>query len=377
MRVPLLDLKAQLETIRDELSAAVLEVVESTRYVLGPRVEALEEQIADYLGARFAIGVSSGTDALLAAFMGLGIGPGDRVLTTPYTFFATAGCVSRLGAKPVFVDIEADSFNLCPKALRRTLEHEPDPRRVRCIVPVHLYGQCADMDPILDLGREYGIPVLEDAAQAIGATYPSRDGERRAGTMGVAGTFSFFPSKNLGGIGDGGMIVSDDEALAERIRTIRVHGSKPKYYHNVVGGNFRLDPIQAAALSVKLPHLDAWNEKRRRVASYYDENLDVPGIVKPALRWGRDRHIYHQYVILVPERRNELAEFLGRNEIGTSIYYPLSLHEQACFADLGYRRGDLPHCELAAERSLALPIYPELTTEMQDFVIAKIREFHG
>ncbi len=378
MKVPLLDLQAQLEPLRTELQDAVLEVLNSGRYILGPKVEELEKAIADYCGAAHAIGVSSGTDALLVALMALDAGPGDLVLTTPYSFFATAGCVVRTGATPVFVDIDPASYNLDPKALSRWFEENPEKARaVKAIIPVHLYGQCADMDPILEIAERHGVAVIEDAAQAIGATYPSRKGVKRAGSLGAVGCFSFFPSKNLGGIGDGGMVVTNDTALGERIRLLRNHGAKPKYYHSMIGGNFRLDPIQAAVLLVKLPHLDKWHTMRRENAEYYDEKLQGSAVKIPVVQYGREHHIYNQYIISVPDRREDLRAFLQAQNVGHEVYYPVPFHEQKCFESLGYKTGDFPHSEHAARHTLALPIYPELTRPMQDYVVEKIGEFLG
>lgn len=377
MKVPLLDLRGQLMSIEKEVKEAVNEVVDSTRYIMGPKVAKLEEEIAAYVGARYATGVSSGTDALLISLMALGIGPGDIVITTPFSFFATAGVIARLGAIPAFVDIEPDTYNLSPAALKGWLESERERRkRVKAIIPVHLYGQCADMDPILEVAQRYGIAVVEDAAQAIGAGYPSQSGTKKAGSMGTVGCFSFFPSKNLGGIGDGGMVVTNDAGMDETLKILRNHGANPKYYHALVGGNFRLDPIQAAVLLVKLPCLDRWHSMRQENAAYYDENLNVKGIGKPALAYGkREYHIYNQYVISVMEGRDELRRYLTENGIGTEIYYPLPFHLQECFRYLGYRAGDFPNSEYAASHTLALPIYPELTREMQDYVIGKIKDF--
>lgn len=378
LSVPLLDLRAQLAEIEDEVKQAVLEVIESTCYIGGPKVDALEEEIAHYSGTAFAVGVSSGTDALLVALMALDIGPGDLVITTPYSFFATAGVIARLRATPVLVDIDSDSYNLDPGALEQWLRENPGQvPRVKAIIPVHLYGQCADMDPILNTAERLGVPVIEDAAQAIGARYTSdKLGDVQAGSMGLFGCFSFFPSKNLGGIGDGGMVITGEAKLADRLRQLRNHGAHPRYHHAVIGGNFRLDPIQAAVLLVKLKRLDSWHAKRRENARYYDERLDVCGLKTPKVHPG-NRHIYNQYVISVPERRDELRRFLNENDIGNEVYYPVPFHLQACFAYLGYRPGDFPKSEHAASHILALPIYPELTTAMQDRVIEKVNAFYG
>ncbi len=377
MKVPLLDLKAQLATIESDVKKAVLEVIDSTGYIMGPKVQALETEVAKYCGTANAIGVSSGTDALLVALMALNVGPGDIVVTTPYSFFATAGVIARLNAEPAFVDINPETYNMCPQALQEWFEKNPDRRdKVKAIIPVHLYGQCADMTPILDTARQYGVAVIEDAAQAIGSRYPSREGVKRAGSMGTIGCFSFFPSKNLGGIGDGGIVTTMDASLGERITLLRNHGAKPKYYHSMIGGNFRLDPIQAAVLLVKLPHLERWHGMRQANAAHYDERLKVPGVVKPKIAWKREYHIYNQYVISVPERRDALRAHLNANEIGCEIYYPVPFHEQECFRYLGYRKGDFPNSEKAAQSTVALPIYPELTKEMQNYVIEKIGEFY-
>ena len=377
MKVPLLDLRPQLKAIEDEVRRAVLDVVDSTWYIGGPKVEELERRIAEYAGAGHAVGVSSGTDALLVSLMALEVGPGDIVVTTPFTFFASAGVVARLGATPAFVDIEPWTFNMAPDALRAWFEDDPDRRaRVKAVIPVHLYGQCADMDPILEIANEYGVAVVEDAAQAIGARYPSRDGVRQAGSMGSFGCFSFFPTKNLGGVGDGGMVVTSDGALAEKVRFLRNHGAEPKYYHAMVGGNFRLDAIQAAVLLVKLDHLDAWHGMRQTNAAYYDEHLNVPGLVKPAVAYERAHHVYNQYMVLAPERREALRDHLAAHGIGHEVYYPVALHEQECFQHLGYAPGAFPESEAAARRILALPIYPELTTDMQDAVIEAVAAFY-
>jgi dTDP-4-amino-4,6-dideoxygalactose transaminase len=376
MRVPLLDLRPQLADVEAELKAAVLEVVESTRYVMGPKVELFEEAVADYVGCRYAIGVSSGTDALLASLMALGVGAGDRVVTSAYSFFATAGVIARLGATPVFADVDPDTLNLDPGALRACLDGEGGDR-VRAVVPVHLFGQCADMDPIVEIAAERGIPVVEDAAQAIGARYPSRRGEKCAGSLGALGCFSFFPSKNLGALGDGGLVVTDDEQLRDQLVCLRDHGARERYHHAQIGGNFRLDAIQAAALLVKLPILERWHEARRRNAAYYDEEIDDKVLRTPVAAWGRGAHVYNQYVIGVPDRRDDLKRFLAEREIGSEVYYPIPFHLQACFAPLGYSRGDFPNAEFAAEHSLALPVYPGLTREMQDHVVAAIGAFYA
>jgi len=377
MKIPLLDLKAQLDTIRDEVKTAVDDVLESTRYIMGPKVTELEEKVADYCGANFAVGVSSGTDALLISLMALDVKPGDLVLTTPYSFFATAGVVSRLNAIPVFVDIDPDTYNIDPEKLREWFQKNPDKTgSVKTIIPVHLYGQCADMDPILELANQYGIPVVEDAAQAIGSRYPSKDGVKRAGYLGTMGCFSFFPSKNLGGIGDGGMVTTNDEQVAEKLIKLRNHGSHPKYYHAMIGGNFRLDPIQAAVLLVKLKHLNAWHAGRQKNAEFYDEHFTVTTLKKPVIAYRRDYHIYNQYILSVPEKRDELRKHLAANDVGHEVYYPVPFHLQECFRYLGYKKGDFPNSEYAAEHIIALPIYPELTDEMKKYVVEKVEEFY-
>lgn len=378
MHVPLLDLKAQHAPIDAEIKAAVNAVIDSTRYVMGPEVDGLEAEIAAYCGVKHGIGVTSGTDALLVALMALGVGPGDLVVTTPYSFFATAGVVTRLNATPVFVDIDPDSYNMDPAALRAWFDGEPDSaERVKAIIPVHLYGQCADMDPILAVADAYDVPVVEDGAQAIGSGYPGRDGVKKAGSMGTMGCFSFFPSKNLGCLGDGGMVVTDDDALAATLRQLRNHGMEPKYYHPLVGGNFRLDALQAAVLRVKLKHLETWHQMRRDNAAYYDRHFTHAGIGKPALVWGREHHIYNQYIVRVPGDRDGAKAHLLANDIGCDIYYPVPFHLQECFRHLGYAEGAFPHAEKAAAETLALPIYPELTDAMQDYVIETLEAFLG
>ena len=377
MKVPLLDLKAQLTTIRSEMLNAITAVLDSTQYIMGPPVADFEKKIADYCGVQFAVGVSSGTDALLVALMALEVKPGDLVITTPYSFFATAGVIARLGARPVFVDIDPRTFNLNPEHLHDWfIKNSRQIKKVKAIIPVHLYGQCADLDPILEIAGKYNIPVVEDAAQAIGASYPSKNGIKKAGSLGKMGCFSFFPSKNLGGIGDGGMVVTDDSALTEKLIKLRNHGSHQKYYHSLIGGNFRLDTIQAAALLVKLPHLKSWHLARQKHAEYYDKAFSNSIIKAPYVAYQRSYHIYNQYVILVPDKRNELRQYLADNEIGSEIYYPVPFHLQECFKYLGYNCGDFPHSEYTAAHSLALPIYPELMEDMQAYVVEKVLKFY-
>jgi dTDP-4-amino-4,6-dideoxygalactose transaminase len=355
-RVPLLDLQAQYRPIRDELLAAVTRVFDSQRFVLGPEVEAFEREIADELEVAEAVGVASGTDALLVALMALGVGSGDEVITTPYSFFATAGCISRLGATPRFVDIDATTCNLNSFAVRSVLT-----ARTKAIVPVHLYGLCADMDPLLTAAAGAGVPVVEDACQAMGARYR----RRHAGTMGAAGCFSFFPSKNLGAFGEGGLVTTQDRALAREIRLLRNHGAETRYIHKRVGGNFRLDEVQAAVLRVKLPHLSRWTSMRRANAARYRELFAQAGLdsrVRVPVEPDGFYHIYNQFVVRVPER-DRIRRALADEGIGTEIYYPVPIHLQECFAELGYRRGDFPEAEAAADSSLALPIYGELSDE--------------
>jgi len=392
MRVPLLDLSEQYAALAPPIRSAIDEVLATQNFILGPKLEAFEQEIARYCGSPHAIGVSSGTDALLAIFMAMGLGPGDAVLTSDYSFFATGGCVARVGATPVFIDIDPVTYNISPAALELYLEscrketdgslRTPKGDRVRAIVPVHLFGLCCEMDAVLEIARHFKVEVVEDAAQAIGAEYPSRSGNAQAGTMGDSGTLSFYPSKNLGAAGDAGMILCRDEALAKRIRVCRQHGMEPRYYHQFIGGNFRLDEIQAAILSVKLPRLDDWSAARRGVAEIYGNEFRRLGLTDrislPAEPY-RDRgltnhHIYHQYVIRTPQR-DALREHLTRKEIGTAIYYPLALHEQECFRSLGYHAGDFPESERAARETLALPIYPELSAEQQRYVAESIAEF--
>ena len=376
MNVPLLDLKAHHQPLRKELLAAIEQVLDKNNFILGNEVAELEEKIAAYCQVRFGVGVSSGTDALLAALMALDIKSGDEVITTPLSFFATVGVIVRLGARPVFVDIDPVTYNLDPSRLEAAISP-----RTRAIIPVHLYGQCADMDPILQIATRRGLAVVEDAAQAIGSEY--RAG-RRAGSMGVAGCLSFFPSKNLGGLGDGGMVVTNDQNLAERLRILRVHGAKPKYYHRVVGGNFRLDTLQAAVLNVKLPYLDRWTTLRQQHAELYERLFRETGLVEkcnvrlPSAVYKTTGiahyHIYNQFVIGVSDR-DQLQAHLKTKGIGTEVYYPVPLHRQECFNGLGYHEGDFPEAERASRELLALPIYPELNKEQQHYVVQSVREW--
>lgn len=367
MQVPLLDLKAQYINIKEEIREAIDRVLESQVFVLGPEVKALEEEVANYCGSRFAIGVASGSDAILLSLMALGVGPGDEVITTPYTFFSTAGSVSRLGAVPVFVDIEPETYNIDPSLIESRITP-----RTKAIIPVHLFGQCADMEPILRLAREHGLAVVEDAAQSIGAQTVLDGGWVKAGTMGQMGCFSFFPSKNLGGYGDGGMIITDDEELAERLRALRVHGSRPKYFHSLIGANSRLDAIQAAVLRVKLRYLDEWSRARRENAKFYDEAFSGTEIEPPHVP-ERNISIYNQYVLRT-KQRDKVAERLRSKGVGCEVYYPLPLHLQKCYEPLGYGQGDFPEAEAASRETLAIPIYPELSDEQKRYVVNCVLE---
>jgi dTDP-4-amino-4,6-dideoxygalactose transaminase len=376
MNVPFFNLARQFEKIRKEITMSLEEVFQTQQFILGPQVAELEAMIARYCDVPFAIGVASGSDALFLALLALGIGPGDEVILPSFTFFATAGAVSRTGAKPVFADIDPATYNIDPEEVKKRVSSQ-----TKAIIPVHLYGQCADMDPILELCTIRSIFVIEDAAQALGAAYQPEGASspRKAGQMGILGCFSFFPTKNLGAFGDAGMIVTDRSELAERLRILRVHGSHPKYYHKWIGINSRLDTIQAAILKAKLPHLESWTEERRRKAKRYEELLgnlfsSLPGAALPKTQY-RNRHIYNQYVIRVPQR-DQLKAFLHEQGVGTEIYYPVPLHLQQCYAFLDYREGDFPHSEKAAKEVLALPIYPELTDEEQDYVVDQIRRFY-
>ena len=365
--VPLLDLDAQYRPLRGELLAALERVCDSQRFIMGPEVEAFERELEASLEVGHAIGVSSGTDAILAALIALGIGPGDEVVTTTYSFFATAGCVSRVGATPVFVDIEPETFNIDPQAVQRAITP-----RTRAVIAVHLYGLCADMDALLAATEPAGIPIIEDAAQAIGSRYKGR----QAGSMGRIACFSFFPSKNLGAFGDAGLVTTNDAALAKEVRLIRNHGAEPKYFHKRIGGNFRLDAIQAAVLRVKLPHLPRWTEGRRANAARYDSLFGASPIAERVPRPFEPagyHHIYNQYVVRLPERNRVRVE-LANHGIGTEIYYPVPFHMQECFRNLGYQPGAFPHAEEAAATSLALPIYPELTEAQQSAVVRSIEQ---
>ncbi len=385
MKVPLLDLKPQYSSLKKEIDEALIKVAESQHFILGPEVDNLEKSLAKYLSVKHAIGVSSGTDALLLALMAIDIKPGDEVIVPTFSFFATAGVVSRMNAVPVFADIDPVTFNISPDDLRRKVTS-----KTKAIIPVHLYGQSADMEPIMAFAKQHHLKVIEDGAQAIGTQY--KDG-KPVGTIGDIGCYSFFPSKNLGGFGDGGLVVTNDDNLGERLRIMRVHGGKPKYYHKVIGGNFRLDALQAAVLSVKLPHLDAWSEKRRENASLYTSffvdrqtaegegkiSFDARNKVllpKPVYKSGsvRNYHIYNQYVIRV-ESRDELRKYLTEKEIGTEIYYPVPFHRQECFANLHSKDSDFPASNFAAENSIALPIYPELSREQIEYVVDTIAAF--
>jgi dTDP-4-amino-4,6-dideoxygalactose transaminase len=384
--VPLLDLKAQYATLREEIREAIDRVADSQHFILGPEVKALEKEIAAYSQCEFAIAVSSGSDALLVALMAINLKPGDEVITSTYTFFATAGAIARLNAKPVFVDIDPLTYNISPAQIEAAITD-----RTRAIIPIHLYGQMADMDPIMEIARRNNLTVIEDAAQAIGAELHGR----RAGSIGDMACFSFFPSKNLGAFGDGGMITTNDAELARKVKLLRNHGHSPKYYNKVIGGNFRLDALQAAILRVKLNYLDRWTEARQRNAEMYRRLFEEAELsIKPGafadLNGGRQsglsgvvlptevpdgRHIYNQFVIR-SGRRDELMKHLKKRKIGTEIYYPVPMHEQECFADLNYRRGDFPLSESAAAETLALPIYPELSEQMIATVVNAIADFY-
>ncbi len=385
MQVPLLDLKGQYAPLRAQIEAAIKEVCDEQRFVLGPRVAELEANVAAYCQTKHGLGLSSGTDALLLALMALGVGPGDEVITTPFTFFATAGVVARLGARPFFCDIDSATFNLDPAAVRRAIAERCEQRgdrlvnrvtggMVRALLPVHLYGQMADLDAFVSIARQHRLAVVEDAAQAIGAALA--DG-RRAGSVGDVGCLSFFPTKNLGAFGDAGMCVTSDSALHERMRILRVHGGEPKYYHALIGGNFRLDELQAAVLVIKLKHLDDWTRARQENAAHYDELIraaDLGDAVRVPARVPGSRHIFNQYVVRA-SRRDELRAHLAANGVGTEIYYPVPLHAQRCFAYLEHDPADFPNSQRASAEVLALPIYPELTPEQREYVVRQMAAF--
>jgi len=376
IKVPFFELVSQFRTIEDEIKSALEEVFKTQQFILGPKVDALEKAVADYCCTRFAIAVASGSDALLLSLMALEIGPGDEVLLPPFTFFATAGAVSRVGATPVFVDIEEKTYNIDPSRIEEKMTS-----KTKAIIPVHLYGQCADMSPLLQIARSKGLFVIEDAAQALGAEYQSTKDPvcQRSGKMGDHGCFSFFPTKNLGAFGDAGMIVTDHPQRAEKIRLLRVHGGQLKYFHKIIGINSRLDALQAAVLLVKLRHLEKWTEERQRNARRYDSLFQellpsLPELKLPFTQY-KNRHIFNQYVIRIPER-DALRQFLTKEEIGTEIYYPVPLHLQECYSFLKHRRGDFPVSEKAAEETLALPIFPELREDQQAYVVDRIKAFY-
>jgi dTDP-4-amino-4,6-dideoxygalactose transaminase len=362
MNVAFLDLKRQYAPIKEELDQAVFGVLAHAKFIMGPEVKAFEEQVAQYCGTKSAVGVASGTDALLLSLRACGVGPGDEVITTSFTFFATAGVITRLGAVPVYVDIDPDTYNIDPVKIEKKITP-----KTKVIMPVHLYGQCADMDPIMAIADKHNLKVVEDAAQAIGSKYKGK----RAGTLGHFGCFSFFPSKNLGAAGDGGMIVTDDPKMDELLRMLRVHGAKPKYYHSIVGYNSRLDTLQAAILNVKLKYLDGWTEKRREHAETYNKAFKNQGIVTPKEE-DFNYHIYNQYTIGV-KNRDKLREALKEKQIGHDVYYPVPLHLQECYKHMGYKEEDLPVTEQKAKEVISIPIYPELTAEEQEYVIHTVK----
>jgi len=364
MKVPFLDLKRQYSTIKKKMDEAIFSALSNTRFILGPEVKSFEEEVAAYSGIKFAIGVASGTDALLLSLRACGVKPGDEVITASFSFFASAGVISRLGANPVFVDMDPETYNINPNEIEKKISP-----KTKAIMPVHLFGQCADMDPLLKIAKEHNLKVVEDAAQSIGAEYK----ERKAGTMGDFGCFSFFPSKNLGGAGDGGMVVTNDPEMAEMIRILRVHGSKPKYYHSIIGYNSRLDTIQAVILGVKLQYLDDWTKKRRKHAEVYNSAFNDLDVITPKEE-SFNYHIYNQYTIAV-KNRDELRKHLKEKEIGHDSYYPVPLHLQECYRFLGYKKGDLPVSEKKAEEVVSIPVYPELTQEEQEYVISTMKEF--
>lgn len=372
MKIPILDLKRQYHSIEKEIDEAIKRVLMSGQFILGPEVEAFEKEVAQYIGVKHAIGVASGTDALLISLRSLGIGPGDGVVVPAFTFFATAGAVVNAGATPVFCDIDPKTFNISPRELEKILSHPPRNIKIKAIIPVHLYGQMADMDEIMELAQNYALYVVEDCAQSIGAEYRGK----KAGSISHAGCLSFFPSKNLGAYGDGGMIVTNDDRLAERAKMMRVHGAKPKYYHHLVGYNSRLDALQAAILRAKFPYLQKWIKERQGLAERYDKFLkDIDGLVIPYREQDRT-HVYHQYTVRINNvKRDNLRDYLAEHEIGTEIYYPKPLHTQPCFHGVGYCRGEFSESERACEEVLSLPMFPELSEEEQIHVAENIRSF--
>lgn len=376
MQVPLLDLKKQYQIIKEEVLKVTEEIYESQYFILGPHVTKLEEDISEYCNTDHALGVSSGTDALIISLMCADVSKDDLVLTTPYTFFATAGSISRVGATPLFADIDPVTFNIDADSMVKTLESlsDADQKRVKAIMPVHLYGQCAEMDPILEIADKYNLKVIEDAAQAIGSEYKGR----RAGEMGDFGCFSFFPSKNLGAFGDGGVVTTKTKENIDKLIKLRNHGSHPKYYHEMVGGNFRLDALQAAIVSIKIKYLDSWTEGRQKNAAIYRKLFAEAGLDQIKLPEEiQSRHIYNQFVISVDEKRDELRQFITENEIGNDIYYPVPLHLQECFTHLNYKKGDFPVSEKAADSTIAIPIYPDLTEDQLAYVVETIKKFYS
>ena len=369
MKVPLLDLQVQYVSLQHNVRAAIARVFDSQQFVLGPEVAALEKELAVYCGATEAVGCASGSDALLLALMALDIGPGYEVITTPFTFFATGSAITRLGARPVFVDIDPVTYNIDASRIDAAITS-----LTKAIMPVHLYGQCADMDAVLSVARDKNVPVIEDAAQAIGA----EDKGRRAGSMGLAGCFSFYPTKNLGGAGDGGLVTTSNGDFASRLKRLRTHGGLTEYEHEEVGVNSRLDALQAAVLRVKLPHLDEWSNMRAQRAAIYSELLEQADLgfdLKTPVVRPNNRHIFHQYVVRVPQQRDALSDHLKSHDIGTKVYYPIPLHLQQCFAFLGYKPGDFPEAERAAVETMALPMFPEITDAQQEYVVKTIQSF--
>ena len=393
MQVPLLDLKLQYQTLRDQIRIEVDQIMDSQYFIGGPKVDAFEAAVCQYNGAKHAIGVTSGTDALLIILMALGIGPGDAVVTSPYTFFATAGSIARVGATPIFIDIDPATYNICPAKLESYLEScgtnaegellSHQGHKLRAIMPVHLFGLCCDMTVITEQAKKYHLPIIEDAAQALGSNYPLHGKATPAGTMGDFGSYSFFPSKNLGAFGDAGMAVCQDSAWAEKLKALRNHGGERRYYHRMIGGNFRIDALQAAVLSIKLPHLDSWSAKRQTNAALYRKAFAENGLseiltlpTEPYADSGIcNHHIYNQFVVRAP-RRDDLCKALEQAQVGHAIYYPMPLHLQECFAYLGYKPGDFPEAERAAQETVALPIFPELTPEQISWVAESIHRFY-